>query len=386
MLNRMERFALAVLASTAWTPVVLAKEFPKVIPLSSLDGTIGFRLDGVSANDYSGRSVASAGDVNGDGFADMVIGADGADPHFSRSGSSYVVFGRASGFVAAMDLSLLDGSNGFRLDGSKKFEGSGRSVSSAGDINGDGFAEVIIGAPRIGLSYVVFGRAPDSARTRVGAKANQYISGGPFSDSLSGLGGLDVLEGRGGGDILDGGAKADSASYLHSAAAVKASLADHSINTGDAAGDTYVSIKNLIGTRFADELIGNGLSNSLIGAQGGDVLTGAEGADFFGFVSLSDSPPGSSHDKITDFNAGTAATSVDTIDLSVMDAETGPGDQAFHFVGTAASNTAGELRVEAAGTSAIIQGDVNGDGAADLEIELLKFTDLSTLTAIDFRL
>jgi hypothetical protein len=59
--------ALTVLASTAWTPVALASEFPAVIPLSSLDGTIGYRLDGAGGD--IGRSVASAGDVNGDGFA-----------------------------------------------------------------------------------------------------------------------------------------------------------------------------------------------------------------------------------------------------------------------------------------------------------------------------
>jgi hypothetical protein len=55
-------FALAVLASTAWTPVAVAKEFPKVIPLSSLDGTVGLRLDGAAAGNRSGFSVAGAGD------------------------------------------------------------------------------------------------------------------------------------------------------------------------------------------------------------------------------------------------------------------------------------------------------------------------------------
>ena len=55
-------FALAVLAATAWTPVTAAKEFPKVIQLSSLDGTIGFRLDGAAAGNRSGFSVAGGGD------------------------------------------------------------------------------------------------------------------------------------------------------------------------------------------------------------------------------------------------------------------------------------------------------------------------------------
>ena len=56
-------------------------QFPANIDLSTLDGTHGFKLSGVAADDHSGCSVASAGDVNGDGFADLIVGASGADPH-----------------------------------------------------------------------------------------------------------------------------------------------------------------------------------------------------------------------------------------------------------------------------------------------------------------
>jgi hypothetical protein len=130
--------------------------------LSSLDGGIGFRLDDAATNDKSGHSVASAGDVNGDGFADLIIGAPGADPY--NSGTSYVMFGKASGFTAKIDLSSLNGSNGFRLDGVSAGDFSGQSVAGAGDVNGDGFADVIVGAATAGAnysgaSYVVFGKA-----------------------------------------------------------------------------------------------------------------------------------------------------------------------------------------------------------------------------------
>ena len=95
----------------------------------------------------SGRSVASAGDVNGDGFADLIVGAKGADPHGnSASGASYVVFGQASGFAANIDLSSLDGTTGFKLSGAAAGDFSGVSVASAGDVNGDGFADLIVGA------------------------------------------------------------------------------------------------------------------------------------------------------------------------------------------------------------------------------------------------
>ena len=82
-----------------------ASGFAANLDLSTLDGSNGFKLSGVAADDRSGRSVASAGDVNGDGFADLIVGASGADPNGTDSGASYVVFGKASGFAANLDLS-----------------------------------------------------------------------------------------------------------------------------------------------------------------------------------------------------------------------------------------------------------------------------------------
>ena len=73
---------------------------------------------GSTADDHSGLSVAGAGDVNGDGIDDLIIGASYADPgDRNDAGESYVVFGTAAGFGASLDLAALDGTNGFRLDG-----------------------------------------------------------------------------------------------------------------------------------------------------------------------------------------------------------------------------------------------------------------------------
>ena len=138
--------------------------------LSTLDGTNGFVITGVDRFDASSSAVSSAGDVNGDGFDDIIVGAPGAEDGVAdmSSGESYVVFGRADGWGAGFDLSTLNGTNGFVIRGGDRFDLTGYSVSSAGDVNGDGFDDIIVGAPGAedgvadmasGQSYVVFGQA-----------------------------------------------------------------------------------------------------------------------------------------------------------------------------------------------------------------------------------
>ena len=109
----------------------------------------------------------SAGDVNGDGIADLIVG----------DSASYVVFGHASGFAANINLGSLDGSTGFSLSG------AGNSVASAGDVNGDGFADVIVGSGS--AQYVVFGKASGFA-----ANINLGSLDGSTGFSLTGAGAI----------------------------------------------------------------------------------------------------------------------------------------------------------------------------------------------------
>lgn len=136
---------------------------PANIDPSSLDGSNGFVLNGM-AYDRIGWSV-SAGDVNGDGLDDMITGAPFAEPivNLLNVDQAYVVFGSNTGMPASIDLSFLDGSNGFVLIGMEN-DRTGWSVI-AGDVNVDGLDDMIIGAARArpngsidaDQTYAVFG-------------------------------------------------------------------------------------------------------------------------------------------------------------------------------------------------------------------------------------
>jgi len=134
------------------------------VGLGTLPESQGFKLSGIAASDKAGYSVSGAGDVNGDGFADLLVGATRADEGGTTAaadrGAAYVVFGKAGGFGAGFSLSALDGSNGFKLSGAADDDRVGGSVSDAGDVNGDGFADVIVGAKNAGgtgAAYVIYG-------------------------------------------------------------------------------------------------------------------------------------------------------------------------------------------------------------------------------------
>ncbi|MBE0625934.1 MAG: FG-GAP repeat protein [Burkholderiales bacterium] len=258
------------------------------LSLSSLNGSNGFKIPGIASADGTGFGISSAGDVNGDGFGDLIVGAYNAKLDGVVTGESYVVFGRAGDFSAVLDLSLLDGSNGFRIGGAAADSVTGYSVSAAGDFNGDGYGDLIIGAPGVyaseswsGESYVVFGKASDF-----------------HNISLAKLGGSD-------GFRVSGIANGDASGYNVSGAgdvngdgyddiAVSSARASPHNQTG--AGETYVifGAKLVVGgetylgdpgdntlTGAVDPNTGAGLDQSFIGGQGKDLMVGNGGKDAF---------------------------------------------------------------------------------------------------------
>ena len=150
---------------------------PPVINLSSLNtdvpDTPGLTINGIDASDYSARFVSNAGDINGDGIDDLLIGATDADPNGNfNAGETYVIFGSTGMDALAspvIDLSSLNtaapDTPGLIINGIDEGDFSGTSVSNAGDVNSDGVDDLLIGSRaadpngNIGASetYVIFG-------------------------------------------------------------------------------------------------------------------------------------------------------------------------------------------------------------------------------------
>lgn len=112
-----------------------------------------------------------------------------------------------------------------------------------------------------------------------GGGGNNRLDGTTGDDTLDGGAGNDTLTGGAGADQLIGGAGDDAASYAGATAGVVADLKTPQTNTGDAAGDSYDGIEDLIGTRYADTLSGNGGRNRIWGGHGNDVITARGGDD-----------------------------------------------------------------------------------------------------------
>lgn len=202
--------------------VIFGKVSTTAVNLATIAaGSGGFVITGGQAGDLSGTSVAAAGDINGDGLADMLIGAPSAVPDAGiDAGISYVVFGRSAS--SAVDLANVAlGIGGFSINSGNAGELSGSSVAAAGDLNGDGLADLLISAPAAtstagvasGRAYVVFGATTGSFRLsavdQMGGAGNDVLSGTTATETLIGGAGNDTLTGNGGADVLYGGSGDD---------------------------------------------------------------------------------------------------------------------------------------------------------------------------------
>jgi Ca2+-binding RTX toxin-like protein len=351
------------------------------------------QLVGEAGNDFlfgdSGDDRLWGGEGN-----DTFVGGRGAD---NMAGGAGVDTARYETSLAGVhiDLALYTASGG---------DAAGDILGSIENIIGTGFDDTLIGDGAANNLFGTGGRdiliAAGGNDLLAGGEGNDDLTGGTGDDVLRGGAGTDrlwgnvgndTLDGGAGGDVLAGAAGVDTADYSESRAAVRIDLAANTASGGSAQGDTLSSIENLVGSAYNDvltgtaganqlsgragndQLVGNGGDDHLdagggndvlTGGAGADVLSGGFGADRFVFTLVSDSAPGS-EDRITDLLSNDFAEG-DIVDLLQIDADTGTmGDQAFTFILDAAfTGTAGELRY----ANNVIEGDVNGDGLADLRI------------------
>ncbi len=294
----------------------------------------GDQDDRIALGSWFGTIDGRGGDdeLFGGSGADLLIGGAGADLLVGGGGIDTASYATAkSGVTANLGNSALNKGDalGDIYDSIENLVGS-----SKGDrLSGDDGANMIFG-----------GGGKDVLKGKGG---KDILMGGGGKDKLVGGGGKDVLTGNGGKDTLKGGAGKD-------------------LLKGSGGND------KLKGGGGGDVLKGGGGNDTLIGGKGKDKLTGGKGADKFVFESVGDSR-GGKQDIIIDFKQ----KQKDKIVLRKIDAEKGKGNQKFDFIGTDAfSKTKGELRYEQKGNKTFVYGDVNGDGKADLAIQIKGTIDL----------
>jgi Ca2+-binding RTX toxin-like protein len=360
--------------------------------------------------------------VLADGGSLALYGSAGADQVVLGAGADEVHLGSGDDVVLATLGSLNAGDVVDGGTGSDTLQLIGAGSLDLSALTGlSGFEHIALGDGGMSLKLL------DGQGIAVdGGSGADTVLGGGGNEMISGAGGADVLRGGLGADTLIGGDGIDTASYEQSAVGVKLDLSTGIGSGGEAQGDVVRGIENILGSAFRDTLTGDTGANAIWGQGGNDVIsggagadslcggagsdainggsgddllnggdgddmlnggagrdlfTGGDGADRFVFGKGQSGAAAETRDVITDFSQAQG----DLIDLSRFDANSSiASKQAFQFIGTAAlGGHAGELHYCLSNGATVVEGDVNGDGHADFQLEL---TGSYTLTSSDFLL
>ena len=259
--------------------VVFGKADTKAIDLDTIaagDSSLGFKIVGPGPWSYIGTSVGGGGDVNGDGLADVTLGSPYGSNGFTDAGTAYVVFGKADGKqVDLLDIENATGSSGFKIVGTNSFDYTGASVDVTGDMNRDGRAEVVVSTNQ-GV-YLVFGKA-DSGTVELADIATGSSNKGFVVDevSLSKVSAAGDVNGDGREDFIVGEYQANT-SYVvfgkEDGETIHASdLASGSSKHGFALTDNSggYSLGNRVST--AGDVNGDGLDDLILSNSAGGVF------------------------------------------------------------------------------------------------------------------
>lgn len=260
------------------------------IELSSLTATDGFLITGDATGDSFGFSVSGAGDINGDGINDLVVGAHRGDDGGTDAGEAYVILGRAGSTRATIDVTTLAAADGFIIRGDSGNDQAGRAVGFAGDVNDDGIDDLIVGAHfdstgggRAGAAYVIYGDRNFGAIN--GSAASETLTGTAAADRINGFDGNDVLVGGAGADAMAGGAGNDIY-VVDDAGDVVTEVAGEGTDSVETDLVIYTLPDNVENLEYTGAGAftgnGNGLGNIIVGGGLGDAINGNDGDDTLG--------------------------------------------------------------------------------------------------------
>lgn len=372
-------------------------------------------MDGVAAGDEAGASVGVISDLNGDGVAEILVGAPGADTGAGAdAGRTYVVWGTTT--AGGVDLGDATGGNGagFSITGQAAGDQSGGAVTAIADANADGKSEILVGAigndqggADAGAAYVVFGKSSkaDVSLTNIAAGTGGYkIVGENAGDHAGGaLAALGDQNGDGKGDLLigatgnDAGGTDAGAVYVvfNKATTAQVNLDDVAAGiggykiigqVGEGVGASVSGIGDVNGDGIADILIGTAAGDkayvvfgkastttidlaNVEAGTGGFAIYGEAAGDLVG-ISVAGGTD-LNGDGISDFVIGAQHNAEGGFDAGAVYAVWGGASGAVHLSDVAAS--IGGSKIVGAygsltGSEVAIVGDANGDGVSDIAI------------------